>query len=204
MSFAASLPEAVSELWEQAAQHAFVRAIGDGTLPRSAFHRWIVQDHLFLQALARFVEMLTTNAPGPDRVGLRVAATMLRPELELFHAYAKREGFELTTQPCPECAAFESALVSAVGAGYTQGLAAYYACERSLFEAWSFARGLMDGGSPYSAWVNNWSSSEFGAFVRWIGERLDAAPIADVDELTEIFRRILLCEIALWDACLKD
>jgi thiaminase/transcriptional activator TenA len=203
MSFAASLSEAVPDLWASAVQHPFVRAVGDGTLPRPAFHRWIVQDHLFLQALARFVESLTTSAPATDRAGLRIAATMLRPEFELFQAYAAREGFDLATEPYPECAAFESALASAAAAGYTQGLAAYYACERSLLEAWSFARGLMAGGSPYSSWVDGWSSSEFAAFVRWIGERLDAAPVADAEELTTIVRRILVCEIALWDACLK-
>src|SRR5258705_5010253 len=42
------LVAANSSPWRAYTEHAFVRQLGDGTLPRAAFQRYLIQDYLFL------------------------------------------------------------------------------------------------------------------------------------------------------------
>ncbi|TCM50998.1 TENA/THI-4/PQQC family protein [Rhizobium sp. PP-F2F-G48] len=44
----AAVPE-----WNSYVDHAFVRQLGDGTLPEAAFRTYLVQDYLFLIQFAR-------------------------------------------------------------------------------------------------------------------------------------------------------
>ena len=45
--------DAALESWESYARHRFVHALGDGTLPRSAFLHYMKQDYVFLMQYAR-------------------------------------------------------------------------------------------------------------------------------------------------------
>jgi Putative transcription activator len=47
------LREACAAQWQAYTNHAFVRGLADGSLPDSAFRRYLVQDYLFLIHLAR-------------------------------------------------------------------------------------------------------------------------------------------------------
>lgn len=49
----ARLAEAAGADWRDYIEHPFVRAMGDGSLPESAFRRYLVQDYLFLLQFAR-------------------------------------------------------------------------------------------------------------------------------------------------------
>ena len=41
--------DAAGDLWNQFIDHEFVRGLGDGSLPRSAFIAYLIQDYIFLQ-----------------------------------------------------------------------------------------------------------------------------------------------------------
>ena len=47
------LKAACAEEWRAYTEHAFVRALGDGTLPKACFRRYLGQDYLFLIHFAR-------------------------------------------------------------------------------------------------------------------------------------------------------
>lgn len=51
------------EWWDRGTRAAFLDAIGDGSLPREAFDRWLVQDCLFVQGFASW-----TNPDFPLRM----------------------------------------------------------------------------------------------------------------------------------------
>jgi thiaminase len=200
VSFATSLPDVDPALWAQVTKHPFIEAVADGTLPEASFDLWIQQDYVFLQHLKGVVRVLARDASTVDAPGLLTAATMLGPEFELFRSHATKRGIDLGAAPIGSAEAYIACLDAAAGGGYAHGICAYYACERSLLEAWRYARELSEDDSPYRAWIENWSSSEFGAFVTWIGQRLDQAATADTDELIGVFQRTVRCAIAFWDA----
>ncbi|MDR6831204.1 thiaminase/transcriptional activator TenA [Bosea sp. BE271] len=47
------LKQAAAPEWQSYVDHAFVRQLGQGTLPEAAFHTYLVQDYLFLIQFAR-------------------------------------------------------------------------------------------------------------------------------------------------------
>lgn len=49
----ARLRESCADDWRAYAEHAFVRALADGSLPEAAFRQYLVQDYLFLIHFAR-------------------------------------------------------------------------------------------------------------------------------------------------------
>ncbi|MEP0520907.1 MAG: TenA family protein [Hyphomicrobiales bacterium] len=53
MIFFQSLKDACRQDWLAYTQHDFVRQMGEGTLPRPAFQKYLVQDYLFLIQFAR-------------------------------------------------------------------------------------------------------------------------------------------------------
>ena len=65
------------ELWASATTAPFLDGVGNGTLPREAFDRWLVQDHLFVQAFTSFAAIMASKAPrqaqretfGPCTIG---------------------------------------------------------------------------------------------------------------------------------------
>ena len=62
-----------SEDWRGYAEHAFVRGLGDGSLPRQCFRHYLVQDYLFLIQFARAYALAAYKAP--DLTGLRHATS---------------------------------------------------------------------------------------------------------------------------------
>lgn len=201
-SFAASLPQREPDAWRSAVEHRFVRAIADGSLQRESFDRWIRQDRLFVRGLRRVIGRLHDRAPDDDRIGLQSGLAALDPELELFDSYAAERGIDLLAPPSDECAAYLAFLGECVGAGYLEGLVAYYGCERAYLEAWS-GIGRSD---EYADWVANWTSAPFRAYVDWLGERVDAIAVG-LDEprqsaLAKTFGETVRHEVAFWDSCL--
>src|SRR5205823_5565079 len=174
VSFSASLPETDPELWARATKHPLIEAIGDGSLPAAAFNEAIKQHYHFVIGLGSYVRALSALAPDGDRAGLRLVASMLEPEYDLFRRYAHRERIDLEAEPIPECGDYLTFLNESARNGYDHGIVAFYGCERALLEAWTYARESAGFSSPYAEWLENWSSSEFERFVRWIGERVDA------------------------------
>ena len=50
----ADLPKRHPEAWHRATRHEFLDAVRDGTVPESAFDRWLAQDYAFVGHLLRF------------------------------------------------------------------------------------------------------------------------------------------------------
>ena len=204
-SFAESLPPSCADAWAKASKHPFVRATADGSLPRERFAVWIQQDNRFVEGLERFVRELISVAPPEDVSGLESGLAALGPELDLFRDFARRESISLQVTPSDTCRAYVDWLRANVAAGYAHALTAYYACERSYFEAWTNVRHHGLPGGRYDEWITNWTSEPFRTYVEWLGSRLDEQAVALPDEaqqaLRDVFRHAVELEIAFWDTC---
>src|ERR1044072_4460990 len=62
MSTFSRLSAAAADDWSTYVDHAFVRQLGDGTLPEAAFRTYLVQDYLFLIQFARAYALATYNS----------------------------------------------------------------------------------------------------------------------------------------------
>ena len=53
MKFSEELFEEVKELWDRYLEHPFVKGIGEGTLDKEKFKKYLIQDYLYLKDYAK-------------------------------------------------------------------------------------------------------------------------------------------------------
>ncbi len=110
-------------------------------------------------------------------------------------------------EPWPICLGYTAYLLEAARDGLLEGLVALYAAERAYLDTWTAVRASSTPGSRYHAWIENWTSQEFRAFVGELAAQLDelagAPPPALAARLQTRFARVARFELAFWEMALK-
>lgn len=93
--FAAWRAEA-GELWHAYTHHAFVEGLKDGTLPRAAYLRYLIQDYIFLIHFSRAWALAVTKAETVEemRFAARILDGLLNKEIALHVATCAAEGID--------------------------------------------------------------------------------------------------------------
>lgn len=181
----ATLAGAIEPLTRAVLCHPVVTGLADGTLPREAFRRFLVQDRLFLEDFARALALCAARAPlaGDVRLLCGLAADALDVERELHEQLGALLGVgdeELAaTAATPTCLAYGSFLVRAVAVGReSDGVAALAPCYLMFRRV---GTELAAAGSPdpvYAEWIATYDGEAFGAATdafATIAERMLAA-----------------------------
>jgi thiaminase len=186
--------------WRAIVEHPFVRAAADATLDPAAFDRWVVADHHFVVGFRRFLGRLLDIAP--DEAARDLVAGSLAPltsELELFRAWAEDRRLDLDAEPGPIALGYTSYLLAIPSDGWAHAITALFGAEKAYFDAWSTVRPSADTTRPSWAFVDNWSSPEFGAWVDAVGALLDRT-VPDPEPVRSTFERVVRFEVRFWDA----
>lgn len=196
-------------LWEENADVAeaclaspFVRGLGDGSLERAKFTRFIGQDAWYLGAFAR--AYLLSAAKAPDDDGLRtfhaLAAGVLS-ELELHADYASRWGVDLAAvTPGPVTRRYtDFLLATAWGQPVGVTAAAMTPCMR-LYGY--LGKALALDGIPdhaYGPWIRTYADESVGALVSRLEQLLEHYE-AGTDAARAAYRYAMECELAFFEA----
>lgn len=209
--FARQLRAQTDPLWTAIHGHPFVRAIGDGSMPRETFVFYLAQDYVYLDGFARLLALATTKARGLD--DMRRFATLTRLTLE--------EEMDLHRRTCAEFGLDEVALASVepgmITSAYTgfllrtgyEGtvediLAVLLPCAAGYVE---IAQGLRAKGMPDAPhlrdWIDTYTGSEMVELVAWLTERVDmvarnAAPATRLRWL-DLYRTSARYELLFFD-----
>ena len=181
------------------ADHPFIKAAADGTLPAEAFDRWLVEDHHFVVGFRRFLGRLLELAPDEAARDLLAGAQVpLQAELDLFRAEAVARKLDLNAEPSPTTLGYTSFLMASTADGWPVALAVLYGAEKAYFDAWSVVRAQAERSSPYWSFIDNWSSPAFG---RWVDDvaRLVASLPSD-PAIERALERVVRFELRFWDA----
>lgn len=201
MSVTARLLAANADLWARIVSHPFVAACGDGTLPASAFDRWLVEDHFFVVGFRRFLADLLATAPDEHaRDLLSGGLAALTPELDLFRRVARDRGLDLHAEPCPTNLGYTSFVRAAPADGFTTGLTVLYGAEKAYLDAWMAVRDRATPDSAYRPFIENWSSPAFAEYVTAIAGLLDSLPGDGSEPARKAFRQVVRFELRFWDA----
>ncbi len=161
------------EWWEQGTRAAFLDAIGDGTLPREAFDRWLVQDYLFVTGFTSFVALTAAKVPRTDQSVVIGGLTALDAELDWFERHAGERGLHLDSEAHPICRRYVDFLIEA---GHSERfqvlLAVFYAVEVAYTVAWA----RLDTTGPYAEFIDRWTNPEFAAYVVELRDAADRHP----------------------------
>jgi thiaminase/transcriptional activator TenA len=208
-SLFARLRAACATEWRAYVGHAFVRGLGDGTLPEASFRRYLVQDYLFLIHFARAYALAAYKATA--LVDIREAAAMvsaivdteMRLHVELCSRWRLSEREMAAVPEAPPTLAYTRFVLDAGHAGDLLDLhVALAPCVVGYAEV---AAGLAPAarGNPYREWIESYAGAEYREVARAAVARLDRLSAERGGEprfpaLAETFRTATRLEAEFW------
>lgn len=169
-------------VWEDYTRHAFVEGLRDGSLPRSAFVHYLVQDYIFLFHFSRAWALAAVKAEAPDE--MRTAASTV-------DALVNHE-MPLHIRTCAEAGIDEAALFAAreeqenlaytryvLEAGFSGDfldlMAALAPCVMGYGEIGARLSATAAPDTPYKPWIETYAASEYQDVCREVGALIDRA-----------------------------
>jgi thiaminase (transcriptional activator TenA) len=212
MSLLHDLKSAVSPLWDQAQDHPFVHALGDGSLPRAKFVHYLAQDYVYCIAFCRAATIAAAKARSVDEMQLfaGMVDAVLNHELEVHRTYCADFGIDAAhleaTVAAPTVQAYaDFCIATATLEEPVALLAALAPCGIGYAEIGARLAPQLAAvpDHPYRQWIEMYSGAEYQGFAQWMGQQLDAMG-ADVnsaymDKLVELFRTGCRYEWLFWE-----
>ncbi len=200
-SLASTLWDANRDLARKILAHAFVRGLGDGTLPLAAFKGYVAQDAYFLEAFARAYAFCLANSTSHD--DLHEFAELIAgvvDELRLHKGYAERWQVELTgVTPVAATQAYVGFLLTNARRGHLgDTIAAMTPCMR-LYAFLGQSLAAETVAPLYSEWVKTYADSGFEALAARLEGLLDRHA-SDSEAVRANYRRAMELEYAFFDA----
>ncbi|MDE0590597.1 thiaminase II [Halocynthiibacter sp. C4] len=169
------------EAWTAYTDHAFVRGLRDGTLPRAAFLHYLVQDYVFLVHFSRAWALGVVKSETMKELR-NCAATvdgLVNTEMALHIEVCAQEGireaelFAATEEP--ENLAYTRYVIDAGLSGdFLDLMAALAPCVLGYGEiGHKLGSAVRDQAHPYAEWINTYAGEEYQSVCRDVGAMLD-------------------------------
>lgn len=197
--------------WQGYIRHPFVLALGDGTLPREKFQKFLIQDYLFLVQYARAYLLLAykLDDSADMRAAMATATVLLDAEMPLHVSYCAGWGIsepEMARAPHSlELLAYTRYVLELGLSGDALDLMVALApCIAGYAEIGAMLAETLAPDNPYKAWIETYTGAEYTGSVAdalAIMERLAAAKGAEAryPRLKQIFGLATQCEAAFWE-----
>lgn len=193
--------------FDAALTHPFVTGIGDGSLPREFFARWIAQDWLYLHGYVKALEEASHLADDEEARAFwaELARYTRDEELDLHRRLAAR--FDLTLDDLDSTVPYEATtnylktLREACNA-YPTLVATLTPCAVGYGEVG--AELASQGPSPepdYAAWIQTYTGEDFQETIQGFVNELDrcASLTDDLRSIEKAYARAVLCELEFWN-----
>ena len=204
--------------WHAYTHHPFVARLGDGTLPRASYLRYLEQDYLFLIHFSRAWALAVTKADTVDemRFAARTLDALLNEEIALHVATCAAEGLDeaalFAAEELPQTIAYTRYVLDAGHSGdFLDLLAALAPCVLGYGEiGLRLAENIAE--NPYADWIGAYAAPEYqrvcheigalldGAAARRLGAAADASPRKG--RLAARFAAATRLEVGFWDMAL--
>ncbi|MAC80296.1 MAG: thiaminase II [Rhodobacteraceae bacterium] len=173
--------DAAGDHWRAYTGHAFVAALGDGSLPRAAFLHYLVQDYLFLVHFARAWALGVTKADTIDEMRACTATTqaLIDEEMRLHIGICAAAGIdEAALQGADERIANLAYTRFVLDAGHSGDfldlLAALAPCVMGYGEIGARLKD-QPGDTPYGEWIETYGGPDYQETCARVGALIDGA-----------------------------
>ena len=170
--FTADLWRSIDSIYGEILAHPFLAGLTDGTLPRSYFRHYVLQDALYLRDYARALSLAGVRSADEDTLVMfnEHSAGAILVERSLHDSFLKDLGItgdDLDRTPmAPTTLAYTSYQLRTASLGsYPEVLGAVLPCY------WIYAevgKTLLESGSPnpmYQKWIETYGGEDFNALV---------------------------------------
>ena len=179
--FTDELWDAARPVYDKTLEHPFLTGLVDGTLPRSRFEFYLLQDSHYLRAFGQALSVLASKAPREEWAIVlnEHAADALKTERQLHKSILASYGLTraaiANAVVAPSNHAYTSHLLAAVHQRpFAEGLAAVLPC---YWVYWEVGKALKKKGSKnpdYQRWIDQYAADEYGKVVRQVLDMMDA------------------------------
>ena len=205
------LKDACPTDWAAYADHAFVRGLGDGSLPQAAFRFYLVQDYRFLIHFARAHALAAFKADRLEdiRDAAATVGAIVDREMALHVDYCRGWGIspaemEATPEAVETMAYTRYVLETGLSGDLLDLEVALAPCIVGYGEigAALAARGVSDD-NPYASWIEAYAGEDYRAVAAAAVARLDRVfarrgSEARMDGLVRIFGEATRLEARFW------
>jgi thiaminase/transcriptional activator TenA len=207
---------AAGEDWDAYTGHPFVAGLGDGTLPRASFLRYLVQDYVFLAHFSRAwaLAVVKSETLAEMKVAASVVDGLVNHEMQLHVRTCAAEGIDeaalFAAEEHPANLAYTRYVLEAGQAGdLADLLAALAPCVLGYGEIGLRLAAAAPPDAPYADWIATYGGEEYQGLCREVGVLIDSA-VADRigpdyqaaprwPRLAARFRTATRLEIGFWD-----
>jgi len=174
--------QAAGAEWAAYVDHPFVAGLGDGTLPREAFLRYLVQDYVFLIHFARAwaLGVVKSDTLGEMKTCAGVVDGLVNHEMQLHIKVCAEAGIDAARLEAagehPATLAYTRYVLEAGQAGdLADLLAALAPCVLGYAEIGARLGTEAGTAGPYGAWIATYAGAEYQGLARETGGLIDAA-----------------------------
>jgi len=204
------LVAAAPEPWRDYTEHEFVRGLGDGSLPRAAFQRYLVQDYLFLIHFSRAygLAIYKTTELAEMRAFQATLDAILNHEMALHVATSAEWGLSerdlAETPEHPANLAYTRFVLDCGLAGDLLDLAvALSPCVIGYAVIGGNLAARAAPGTPYRKWIDAYAGADYRAVAQKSAVLLDGLAArrggaARLPDLTRLFAQACRLEASFW------
>jgi len=196
--------------WSAYVDHAFVRQLGDGSLPVASFKHYLKQDYLFLMHYARAwaLAVYKSSTLAEMRKSNASVKAILDRETGLHIEFCRDWGLsEADIEATPEADATMAYTRYVLEKGMQGDLldlvVALAPCALGYAEIGRHLAAADNAANPYRAWIETYGGEEFAMVARGVADEVDRlwkvrANEGRFDDLVNTFDKACRLEAAFW------
>lgn len=215
VSFTDRLWRDIAPVYKKTLEHPYLKGLADGTLPRSRFEFYLMQDSHYLRAFAQALNVLAAKAPREEwAITLsRHSVEALEVERQLHQTLLKQSGITAErmaeAQAAPSNYAYSNHLLAtAYRASFAEGLAAVLPCYWIYQEVGKELKKQGSRNPAYQKWIDQYADPAYGKTVRQIldmmNQQADSMSEAERRRAAQAFVISARYEYLFWDAAWRE
>lgn len=168
--------------WNAYIDHAFVRGMGDGSLPKASFLHYLIQDYVYLRHYSRAWAMGVVKANTLEEMRLSAATVngLINIEMPLHIKICARENIDETQlfnaeEELASLSYTRYVLDAGLSGDFLDLLVAVVPCALGYGEIGKRLAASQTSSTPYQEWIDTYNGEPFQALCADVGKLLDDA-----------------------------
>src|SRR5688572_12313620 len=159
----------IAPLYRKTLDHPYLKGLADGTLPRSRFDFYLIQDAHYLRAFGQALNVLASKAPREEwAITLsKHSVEALEVERQLHEALLKDKTRVAQAEVAPSNYAYTNHLLATAHRGtFAEGLAAVLPCYWIYAEVGKELKKTGSKNAAYQKWIEQYADPAYDKSVR--------------------------------------